>query len=221
MIEPNTLDRIAFLLGATPGARSALAAGGVLRRLPQGAVLWTQGSRPRGLFVILEGRVRVLRGAGGRQHVVHVEGPGGTLGEVPLFGGGAYPATAIAAEPTLCVIFTRETLAAAIAADPGFAWVFLERLANRVRHLVDRLDRLAAQDVTSRLATYLLDRSAAAGSHQFTLNATQAVIAEELGTVREVVVRAFRRLRESGVIRTTRGVVEVLDVEMLREVASG
>lgn len=221
MIEPETLERIPFLHGAAPAARAELAAGGVLRRLSRGAVLWTQGSAPRGVFVILEGRVRVVRGGAGRQHVVHVEGPGGTLGEVPLFGGGSYPATAVAAEPTVCVVFTRDTLAAAIAADPGLAWVFLQRLADRVRHLVDRLDRLAARDVTSRLAAYLLDCYAAAANQPFALGATQAAIAEELGTVREVVVRAFRRLRESGAVRITRGVVEVLDVEALKAVASG
>jgi CRP-like cAMP-binding protein len=47
----------------------------------------------------------------GRAHVVHEEGPGGTLGEVPLFDGGGYPATAIAQAATRCAVYTPQGLA--------------------------------------------------------------------------------------------------------------
>ena len=36
-------------------------------------------------MVVLEGKVRVVRKAGDRAQVVHVERVGGTLGEVPVF----------------------------------------------------------------------------------------------------------------------------------------
>jgi len=47
-----------------------------------GQMLWNAGDAPRGLHVLLEGEVRVVRIVGGRQHVVHTEGPGGTQTEV-------------------------------------------------------------------------------------------------------------------------------------------
>src|SRR3954453_14745730 len=84
-------------------ARRALLAGAVERRLGAGEVLFLAGAPARGLFVVLEGRVRVVRGAGGRPHVIHEETAGGTLGEVPMFEGSTYPATAVAAEPTRCL----------------------------------------------------------------------------------------------------------------------
>ena len=60
----------------------------------------------------------------------------------------------------------------------------------------------------------------AGGSGAFTLGATQAEVAEELGTVREVVVKELRALRAAGVLRSAgRGRVEVADAARLREIA--
>jgi len=201
----------------------ALAARSLRRRYAAGEVIYLAGDRPAGLLVVLEGRVRVVRGRGDRQHLVHEEGPGGALGEVPLFAGGAYPATAIAAAPTVCLLVSADALRAAVRSDPEIAFRFLARLADRVRHLVDRLDRLAAQDVRGRLAALLLARERATGAGApFTLGGTQAQVAEDLGTVREVVVRALRGLCAAGVIgRAGGGRYRVLDAPALERLAAG
>lgn len=171
-----------------------------LRRLRRGEALWTAGGDARGLHVILSGRVRVTRSPLGRQYAVHTEGPGGTLGDVPFFAGGRYPATAIALEPTTCLVIDQATLTRAIAVDPSLAWRLLERLAARVRTLVTRLDDRAATTVEQRLARLLLERQQSAGPEPFRLASTQAEAAEELGTVREVLVRTLTRLRRGGII---------------------
>ena len=218
----NSLDRLQLFDAASPAARRELAARAIERAFEPNEVLFTAGSKPGAFFVILEGEVRVLRGGGGRQHVIHVEGPGGTLGEVSLFDGGGYPATAIASCRTRCAVFSREAVEAAVRADPAVAWVFFRRLASRVRHLVDRLDRLAAHSVTDRLAALLLKRSQDAGARDFSLGRTQSQVAEELGTVREVLVRSLRNLRSAGVIRRSGGGrYEVVDLAELRRRASG
>lgn len=184
--------------GIRPAGRRELEARAVVRRYPAGAVLFTQGTPARGLFVIAEGRVRVMRGSRGRAHVVHVEGPGGTLGEVPLFDGGNYPATAIAQEDTRCIVYTPAAISAAMAADPSVAWAIARALARRVRDLVERLDRLTGQAVMARLASHLLGLPVSAGN--VALGQTQQELAEELGTVREVVARSLRTLRRRGVV---------------------
>ena len=69
---------------------SALARRGIEARFAPNEVMFLAGSEPRGWYVVLEGTVRVVRGSGSRQHVVHTETVGGTLGEVPLFGGGTH-----------------------------------------------------------------------------------------------------------------------------------
>ena len=207
--------------GLNAAALRTLRSRSVERRFATDAVLFIAGAPSRGLFVVLEGFVRVVRTRGGRQHVIHIEGPGGTLGEVPLYVGGGYPATAVAAAPTRCAVIGRETLGAMIANDPQLAWRLLERLATRVRGLVDRIDALATQDVAARLAAHLLARVESDGKRHLTaLGGTQMQLAEELGTVREVVVRHLRLLQGAGVLRRTgRGRYEILGIDALRAAA--
>jgi CRP/FNR family transcriptional regulator, dissimilatory nitrate respiration regulator len=193
-----------------------LAQHGTERSFATGEVLFRAGDTPWGMFVVLQGRIRVVRGEATRQVVVHTEGPGGTLADVPLFAGGVLPGTAIAAEPSVCAIFPKEALRAAIAANPDIAFALLARLAVRIRELVGRLDEVSSKSVAARLATYLLRRSDERGSAVVSLGMTQSQLAEELGTVREVIVRELRELRKTGIIQPSRGGgVEILDAMRL------
>lgn len=180
-------------------------------------MLWHAGAEPRGFFVILQGVVKVVRSVHGRQHVVHVEGEGGTLGDVALFEGQPYPATAIAQSPTVCLAVTRDGLLAAIRQDPELALSLLARLAARVRHVIGRLDGLAARSVSARLAGYLLERRERAGRDLFTLGGSHSTVAEELGTVREVLGRNLRTLRDRGLITVDeKGGIAIVDEVGLR-----
>jgi CRP/FNR family transcriptional regulator len=195
-----------------------LADHGLERSFAAGETIFRAGDTPWGIFVVLDGRVRVVRGEAGRQVVVHTEGVGGTLADVPFFAGGVLPATAIATEPSVCAIFPKEALRAAIAANPDVAFALLGRLALRVRELVGRLDQVSSKSVAARLATYLLRRSGERQSAVVSLGMTQSQLAEELGTVREVVVRELRELRKAGIIEPSRGGgVQILNAPALAE----
>lgn len=222
MIDPSLLHQVPLFAGVSDGACRELAARTVRRTYQRGQTLFTAGSEARGMYVLTSGRVRVVRESSGRRHVIHEEGPGGTLGEVPLFEGGGYPATAIAADATTCLFVGRDAIAAAMRVDPEVAWRFLGRLAARVRTLITRLDDLTARSVPQRLAGLLLDRGGRGGGsgEAITLGRTQQEIAEELGTVREVVVRAMRALCATGAIESLgRGRYRVRSAERLQELA--
>ena len=217
---PSPLPDLPLFRHLAPEARRVLAAA-PRRRFRRGQTLWTAGADADGLAVVLSGRVRVVRAPDGRQYGVHTEGAGGTLGEVPFFAGGRYPATALAAEPTVCLWLDRATLARAVAADPELALRWLGRLALRVRGLVERLDEQTARTVEQRLAAFMLERHAAARGQPFPLASTQAEAAEELGTVREVLVRTLRRFREAGLVESpARGRYRVRDQRGLARLAA-
>lgn len=221
MIDAGMLDGVPLLRGLNKAAQREIATRSVLRRFAASELLWRAGTESRGLFIVLEGRVRVVRAPAGRQHVIHTEEVGATLGEVPLFAGGRYPATAIAVNTTLCLVVGRDALTAAIAADPSLALLLLERLAGRVRGLVERLDGLVVQSVRARLAGYLLARQPASAADEFTLGASQTAVAEELGTVREVVVRELWYLCDAGVVRRAGpGRFAVADAASLNSIAN-
>jgi CRP/FNR family transcriptional regulator len=175
--------------------------------------------------------VRIVRVNGDRQTVIHSGEPGATLGEVPFFTGDSYPATAVAAEPTRCLFLTHAAVAEAMTADPRLAFFFLRRLSLRVQSLVEKVDQNTVSSVQTRLARFILQRSQSArpaarpksGARKrvaFSLGMTQTALAEELGTVREVVVRALRGLRQSGAIEAAGdGKYRVVNVSMLEHLA--
>jgi CRP/FNR family transcriptional regulator, dissimilatory nitrate respiration regulator len=222
MIDSDVLLRVPLFQRLNAGALRELAARSALRTFQADEVLWHAGAEPRGFFVVVDGGVRVVRTVQGRQHVVHVEGAGGTLGDVALFEGTTYPATAIANCRTVCLAVTRDGLLAAIRQDPELALALLGRLAARVRHVIGRLDGLAARSVSARLAGYLLERRERAGTDVFTLGGSHSAVAEELGTVREVLGRNLRGLRDRGLITVgANGAMRILDEAGLRAAAEG
>jgi CRP/FNR family transcriptional regulator len=218
LLAPARIVNLPLFRGLREDSLRLLAQHGLERSFAAGDTLFRAGDTPWGIYVVLEGRIRVVRGQPGRQVVVHTEVAGGTLADVPFFAGGELPATAIAAEPSVCAIFPRDALRAAIAANPDVAFALLARLALRVRELVGRLDQISSNSVAGRLATFLLRRSSERQSPVVSLGMTQSQLAEELGTVREVIVRELRELRKASIIRPSRGGgVEILDVSRLSD----
>ena len=200
-----------------PETRLGLARGAVVREAEPGTVLFQAGAAVRGLILILAGTVRVVSERQGRQHLVHESGPGETLGEVPLFAGGGYPATAIAGTRCTYAVLSPDVLRTVMQRDAALGWLLLQRLARRVRHLVGLLERNTAWSVESRLAEVLLRRQEEAGAGAFALGMTQEALAQELGTVREVLVRALAELCREGLVhRERRGYYRVIDAGRLR-----
>jgi len=219
VVDPSALVMFEPFRTLGRGAREALAARAVLRKFRTGQYLWREGDESRGLYLVLEGRVRIVRHAGPRQHVVHVEDTGATLGEVPLFAGGGYPASAVAAAATTCLIFDHASLRAVMATHPDLAWALLGRLAARVRHLVDRLSSRTGDPMQARLAAYVLSRPTTP-SGAIALGETQQDVAEELGTVREIVVRQLATLVDIGLLeRRGRGQYAIRDAVALSVLA--
>lgn len=221
-----TVNRISVpLLDALSEAgRRSLLDRAVMRNYNAGDILWNAGDTPLGLTLVLEGHVRILRGSGGRQTIIHSGEAGSTLGEIPFFTRSPYPATAVASEPTKCLIITYDAFGRALKTDPLLAMEMLERLSARVEALVERVGQLSSETVQSRLARFVLDRSNRNGKSNslavFSLGMTQAQLAEELGTVREVVVRALRALKESGAVASAGdGKYRVADFSKLRQLA--
>jgi len=119
---------------------------------------------------------------------------------------------------------------------PGATWELIGPLqSNKVRRALDtydviqsvdsvdlavRLARLAGQSVPGRLAAFLIDQSRIAGSPEVSLTMTQERLAEELGTVREVLVRALRMLREGGMIKSLgKNRFRIIDLAQLKRLA--
>jgi CRP/FNR family transcriptional regulator, dissimilatory nitrate respiration regulator len=216
----DALIALPVLGDLSPRVARRVAAAAVIKRYPRRAVLFRAGEAPAALHIVLEGRVRVARRADTGSTVLHFEESGGVLGEIPVFGGGAYPATASAAAAACCAVLSARVVERLLAEEPEFARFALRRIARRARVVLDRLDQLSDYSVTARVAGYLSVRADVAQRQELDLGMSQAALAEQLGTAREVVVRSLRALCDAGVVlRVGRSRFAVVDARRLRELA--
>ncbi len=154
--------------------------------------------------------------------MIHSEGGGGALGEIPMLDDGPMVATGIAAEPTLGLVVPRDAMRSALSLDPAMAWGLLERVAARVRHLADRLEEATFNGVSVRLAAALLARHRVAAGGLISFGMSQQHLAEELGTVREVIVRELGSMvRRDVLVARGEGRYQVADLDLLQAMAAG
>jgi CRP/FNR family transcriptional regulator len=220
----ETLRRVPYLASLPATELRVLAGRCTVRSLGAGEALFEEGDPCRGLLIIAEGRVEIRQmSVRGREQVFHTEGAGAALGEAPLFDGGGYIASAVACAPTRVLVLARAEVLRLCQRRPAVALAMLETLARRVRHFAGIVSDLAFRPVTERLARYL---ETAVGPRvqpgtTIELALTHAQLAARLGTVRELVARAFAQLEEREVISRDRSRVTIRDPARLAALASG
>lgn len=187
-------------------ALHALAARAVEKRLGQDEILFLEGEEAAGLFVIAEGAVRAFRtGADGREQIIHVERAVTTIAELPVFDGGNYPSTVAAEEAAVIYFLDKTEVRKLCLKHPQIALAAAELLAGRLRRCAKLVEVLSLREVGQRLAHLLYKEATANGKRtkegiRFRQKLTHNQLAARVGSVREVVTRAFYRLQSQGLI---------------------
>ena len=74
-------------------------------KFAKGERIFSEGETCPGVYIVGAGLVRVFKtAASGKEHVLHMVGPGQTFAEVAAIGGFNCPANAEAVTPTTCVL---------------------------------------------------------------------------------------------------------------------
>lgn len=184
--------------------------------VPAGAVLFEEASPCRGFPLVLSGDVRVARGTpGGRSLELYRVGPGEicVVSASSLFGHAVMPAHGVTSAPTELVLLSPDTFETWTGFEPFRRYVF-GLFAERLADVIGLAEAVAFQRLDQRLAAALLGRGAV-------VEATHQALADDLGTVREIVTRLLRRFEREGLVSVSRGRVEILDAAALRRVAAG
>lgn len=219
-MEPAAaLRRVSFLKALPDAVLRAVLSSGRVRRLQNGEVLFMEHQKCLGLVVVVSGAVKVYSlDRRGREMTVDRQEPGESVLELPLFDGGNYPASAVAATDDTAVFIVPRPVFERLTADhPEIAAHALRGLAIRMRRLLKMLEAQALHTVQMRLAAYLL--RAADGRPAFSLQETNEAIGSRIGSVREVVSRTLRSLNEQGAINLKGRSVTIVDADLLRRIA--
>lgn len=91
-----------------------------------------------------------------------------------------------------------------------------ELMASRFSDVMWLMEQIMWKSFDKRLAAFLLEESTLEGDS--TLKLTHEIIANHLGTAREVVTRMLRYFQSEGMVKLARGTVEITDEEKLRQI---
>lgn len=223
MIEEKQYERIAqtlpFLQRAEPQARRDFLDNAYLARIPAGHDVFVEGDQAEAIALLLSGVVRVYKiGENGREITLYRFGNGESC---------ILTANVILSRQTFPAIATVERDAEAVMIPAGAFRQWIGRydlwrdfifglLSQRLASVIATVDEVAFRRMDVRVAAFLLARSQDGGQ----VHITHQQIAAELGSSREVISRLLESLEDGGLIRRSRGVIEVLDVKGLATLAA-
>jgi CRP/FNR family transcriptional regulator len=205
-----------------PAGFQRLAAMAGLRRFSKGQLIFREKQECPGVYVVGSGLVRVFKTApGGKEHVLHVVGPGNTFAEVAAIGRFDLPASAEAIEATVCALLPADRFRKALEEDHALCLGIVGGLTQWVRHLVGLMEDVVLRDAAGRLARFLLDAQPS-GDGVIELPTLKRHLASHLNLSSETFSRTLRRLVDAGLIAELEGNrVRLLDRDGLRQVTLG
>ncbi len=207
--HPNlaaSLQKTGLFSNLTPSELQLLAARTVRKLFSAGELLFSEGEPCTGLHIVSRGKVRIFKTSiSGREQVLAVEGPGSSVAELPVFDGGPYPASVVAVEDSEIAFISRRDFHAYCMEHPDVALKVLAVVGARLRRLVGIIEELSFTTIRQRLVATLVKIAQAQGQQtpqgiEFRLPDSHQEIANQLGTVRELISRNLMRLQAEGLI---------------------
>lgn len=203
-----------FLFEGLPSEQTeALAAIAVEKNFHRGENIFFEGDRGIGFYMVGNGRVKIFKvSSAGKEHILHIFGSGEPFGEVPVFHGQPFPATAEALEKTATLFFPRDKFVKLVEANPSLALNMLAVLSQRLRRFAGQIESLSLKEVPARLAGYLLYLSHEQGeSDAVVLDISKGQLASLLGTIPETLSRIFGKMSDEGLIQVSGRKISLLD----------
>lgn len=195
-------------------------------RLQKGEVLFISGEPAKGLFVVVNGKIRVFQqNSEGREQVMHVDTAGAVIGEVAVFDDGPYPASAVSELDAQLLFIDKNDVHRFCATCPALALRALRLMAARVRRHAQLVEALSFQDVEHRLASFFINEVKHAGTPvqgriALPLFLSNQEIASRIGSVRDVVSRTIARMKHDGLIAMDGRTLIIPDLRALKAYAA-
>lgn len=217
----QTLTCVPIFSGLTEAELAFLSQRTIPRRFSAGEAIFAEGEPCTGLYVVESGHVRIFKSsAGGREHVLAIEGPDSSVAELPVFDGGNYPASVSAVDNATLLFVSKQDFQALCLEHPQVALKVLRIVGARLRRLVGIIEELSFTTVRYRLAAFLVRLAKTTGTRspnglEIILPANNQELASQIGTVRELISRNLSRFQSQGMIQLDGRNVLIPDLKAL------
>jgi CRP-like cAMP-binding protein len=188
------------------------------RFYPRGSVILFENDPGDSLFVVRQGRVKVvLIGEDGREVILGVLGVSDHFGELSLIDDRPRSAHVIAMDDSHLLVLRREDFRKRVEASPAVAWALLSELSRRLRRADEKIGGLVLLDVPGRIARLLLDLADESGGSTIEKRLTHQTIAQMIGASRETVSRAMKDFQEANWVTIERRRITLADRPALEQ----
>ena len=211
----NTPELLYPALSNVFPAMADLGTAGLAFDVPAGVVLFDENQPCQGFPLVLEGEIKVSRHSGdGRSLELYRVVPGELclVSSACLFRNQPLSAQGITTRASRLLLIAPAVFARWLE-TPDFRNEVLGLFAERMADLTGLIDAVAFHRLDQRLAAALLGRGP-------TLALTHQALADELGTVREIISRLLRRFEREGWVELAREHIHIRDSAALRAVAA-
>jgi len=220
MIDPDTLTQVLQkypVLRDTPGdTLDVLLASATKMKVPAGSVMFEENQPCMGFAMLLEGRARVVKASpNGRElHLYDVQpGEACILTSSCLLGKSVYQARCTMSQAAELVVLPPATFRLLFSASESFRDYIFSRYSERISELLQLVAAVTFQKLDQRLAAWLVQRTG-------TIQITHQALADDLGTLREMISRLLKNFAEQGWVTLGREQIEVRDAAALRKLIS-
>ena len=203
---------------AGPRTLERIAARAQVRRVPAGTTMFGEHQPCSGFPLVLDGSIRVVQHyPNGREMQLYRVKPGEScvLSSSCLLGRNQYPASGTAETAVELAVIPPEDFRALVVEEPSFREYVFSLFGERLASLLALVEAITYQKLDQRLAALLVRRA----KDDPTIHATHQAIADELGSVREIVTRLLRSFEDRGYVELGRERIRVVDVTALGELA--
>ncbi len=215
-MTPPRLDELYPVLTAIPaGLRARVLREARQMTVPAGTVLFDERQPCQGFPFVLDGAIRVVKPAtNGRELPLYrvLSGESCIITSSCLLGHADYNARGVTEQDTSLALLP-PALFEELIAEPAFRDFVFHLFSDRIAELMQLVEEVAFRKLDQRLAGLLLGKGRL-------VHATHQQLADELGSVREMISRLLKGFAEQGLVRLAREQIEILDPAGLRRIAS-
>lgn len=185
--------------------------GATFKKVAANEIIFREGGQCNFYFQLVEGGVKWVNiNDDGKEFLQTLIEPGECFGELPLFDGESYAATAIATEESLVIRLHKSNFHQLIGESPDLHFKFSKLLSQRLRfkfHLVKEVAYHDPEKIIKGLINYLLKDKRNICQQCNLLKLTRQQIADMTGLRVETVIRAMRQMHERGDVKIEKGKV--------------
>lgn len=192
---------------------------------PKGATLFVEGQKPRGVFILCNGRVKLsTSSADGKTLILRVPEKGEILGLAATVSGQPYQASAEVLEPAQANFIARNDFLEFLKTYGEAALRVAQQLSENYHLAINEMRTIGlSHSAAEKFARFLIEQASEGrkeeGEVRLTLTLTHEEIAQMIGSSRETVTRLFSDFKKRQLLQVKGSTVLIQDIASLRKFA--